>query len=288
MIEVVSWPKLSDEWDDENTPYFELYGETAPLVDMNYAQVLLVGPADGSPENTAEVPIYEYWWTIGHSGARYLAKNWSQLRDPAATISLYFPIDKGWRIKECAATVKYLSPVHEQEHWWSKAAEGWKHAAPLLNDMSSIANLIPIPALKGATSTLAAIAKLQINSVPQVEGFEWSVSKITHKRAKTPGYMQGIKWTLPKKMLLELGDRLTGSVAVSFISSQIQQAGTTPDGNQSPEFAPGAILARTEIHLQNQKTPIYVPSLDENPSDNEEHSEKAYISLQIKPRAPGG
>ena len=154
--------------------------------------------------------------------------------------------------------------------------------------MSSIANLIPIPALKGATSTLAAIAKLQINSVPQVEGFEWSVSKITHKREKGPGYMQGIKWTLPKKMLLELGDRLTGSVAVSFIPSQVQQAESTPDGNQCPEFASGAILARAEIHLQNQQTPIYVPSLSENPSDNEEHPEKAYISLQIKPRAPGG
>lgn len=288
MIEVVTWPKLSDEWDDENTPYFELYGETAPFVDMNYAHVLPVGPADGSPENTAAVPIYEYWWTIGHSGARYLAKNWSQLRDPAATISLYFPIDKGWRIQECAATVKYLSPVQEQASWWNKAAEGWKRAAPLLNDMSTIANFVPVPAFKGAASTLAAIARLQINSVPQVEGFEWSVSKITHKREMGPGYMQGIKWTLPKKMLLELGDRLTGSVAVSFISSQVQQAETTPDGNQCPEFTPGAILARSEIHLQNQKTPIYVPSLSENPSDNGEHAEKAYISLLLKPRAPGG
>ena len=287
MIEAVSWPKLSDEWDDENTPYLELYGETSPIVDMNYAHVLPVGPPDGSPENTAEVPIYEYWWTIGHSGARYLAKNWSQLRDPAATVSLYFPIDRGWRIKECAATVKYLSPVKEQASLWNKAEEGWKHAAPLLNDMSTLANFVPVPAFKGAASTLAAIARLQINSVPQVQGFEWSVSKITHKHEKGPGYMQGIKWTLPKKMLLELGDRLTGSVAVSFIPSQIQQAGTMPDWNQTPEFLPGAIMARSEIHLQNQKTPIYLPFLDET-SENEGHLEKPYISLLIKPRAPGG
>ncbi len=241
MIEVVSWPKLSDEWDDENTPYFELYGETAPLVDLNYAHVLPVGPADGSPENTAVVPIYEYWWTIGHSGARYLAKYWSQLRDPAATISLYFPLDKGWRIQECAATVKYLSPVQEQASWWSKAAEGWKRAAPLLNDMSTIANFVPVPAFKGAASTLAAIARLQINSVPQVEGFEWSVSKITHKREKSTGYHAGDKVDAAQKDAVRTGrqaDRqccrefhpITGSASRSHSGRQ-PESGVRPGSN---------------------------------------------------------
>src|SRR5436305_9551051 len=147
------------------------------------------------------------------------------------------------------------------------------------SNMSSIANLIPIPALKGATSTLAAIAKLQINSVPQVEGFEWSVSKITHKREKGPGYMQGIKWTLPKKMLLELGDRLTGSVAVSFIPSQVQQVGVVLD--EKPTFGQGAILARAEVHMRDRNQPIYTPPA-------QQHQPKPFIELHIAPSLNAG
>jgi hypothetical protein len=67
MIEVVSGQcdfEISAE--KKSSYYLELFGETRPALANNYAQVLPVGPSDGSPETAHTTPIYEYWWTIGH------------------------------------------------------------------------------------------------------------------------------------------------------------------------------------------------------------------------------
>jgi hypothetical protein len=66
MIEVVSHPPNWDETSRDQPFYLELFGETKPLLEQNFAEALPAGAADGSPQTIAFTPVYEYWWTIGH------------------------------------------------------------------------------------------------------------------------------------------------------------------------------------------------------------------------------
>ena len=280
MIEVVSHPSNLADWDETSRDqpfYLELFGETKPLIEQNFAEALPAGAADGSLQTTAFTPVYEYWWTIGHSGATELEVLWSQLQDPAASIFVYFPTSWGWRIKELISTVKYLTPVHGQESLFQKVAKHWQEAAPIVSDVASLGSLLPNPALAEVARMMSTIAKLQINNVPQAEGYEWSVRKVTHKSEH--GVMHGVKWTLPKKMFIELGDRLTGSVAVSFIPSQVQQVGVVLD--EKPTFGQGTVLARAEIHIRDRNQPIYTPPA-------QQHQPKPFIELRIAPSLNAG
>lgn len=269
MIEVSTSPTDLSTWNPDQQPfYLEVYGETTPLIDMNYAEVQ--SPDSDSAKATADIPIYQYWWTIGHSvDPKHVNELWSQLDDVAARVYLYFPLYYGWRIKELVATVNYLTPVHQQVDWWNKIADGWKNISPLVSDASSLAQLVPNPAFAGAASILSTIAKLQINSVPQVDGYDWSVGKVTSSTHL--GVMQGVMWTLPKKMFTEMGSRLTGSLALSFIPSLRQQKGTV--FNATPNFQPGPILAHAVVY--GPQAEIWAPS-----------SVRDFIELQIAP-SPG-
>jgi len=135
MIEVVSYPTDLSTWDPTVAAlqgegvskvskefYLELYGETTPVVDMDYAQVLPAGNPDGTPQTAQAAPIYEYWWTVGHGGFSEHREHfwdhlgaqaqdhdiWHDLNDEtAARVYVFFPIDAGWRVKELISTVKY-------------------------------------------------------------------------------------------------------------------------------------------------------------------------------------
>ncbi len=274
MIEVVSHPADLATWDAGKHPFFylELYGETRPWVDQTYAEVQPAGPVDStSQQAVTATPLYRYWWTIGHGVApQQLDEVWSHLRDdPAARVYLYFPLDKGWRIKELVATVQYLQPVHQQVNWWNQRVEDWKTLlAPLVANVGALASTIPQPMIAGAGSALSTIAKLQVNSVPQVDGFEWSVSKVTMREVEQ-GVMQGVMWTLPRKMFTELGSRLTGSLALSFIPSQRQ--GKQGAATGMPRFDPGDILAHTVVRGPDDD--IWAPS------------QTQFVALRIHPQA---
>jgi hypothetical protein len=56
------------------------------------------------------------------------------------------------------------------------------------------------------------------SSLPPVDGLTWTVKRVT-------GYieseiMDGVRWTLPKKLFYILGQRVTGSIAVYFHPAQ--------------------------------------------------------------------
>lgn len=284
MIEVVSCPANLAEWKPKEQPfYLELFGETSPLVDTKYAEVLPAGPTDGTPQNAQVAPIYEYWWTIGHPGQPHFEHHfldvfdgrtdpnelWSHLHDePAARVYVFFPINSGWRIKELVATVKYLTPVHEQADWWNKIANDWQKIAPIAGTAGTLAGMVPNPAFAGASSVLSTIAKLQINSVPQTGDLAWSVGKVTF--GSQQGVMQGVMWELPKKMFAELGGRITGSIAISYIPSQIQQSDAVAAGD--PIFHPQAILVHAVVYGPNGD--IWAPG------------QREFIKLFVAPRAP--
>ncbi len=51
MIEVVSYPADLTHWDLTKTPfYLELFGDTSPVLDTHYGEVIKPGPVDGSAD----------------------------------------------------------------------------------------------------------------------------------------------------------------------------------------------------------------------------------------------
>jgi hypothetical protein len=254
VIEVSSFPEDLEKWDGKDPPfYLEVLGETSPRVDVDYAEVLHPGAA--AAEGVSSTPIYEYWWTLGHAGRRPTHRHrfsghdssiWAHLDDPAARVYMYFPTNAGWRVKELVATVKYLSPVQDQRALAEKAEQDWRKLTPVLSSAGAIsAALAPVPGLGvaavGAAPLLSALSKLQIGSVPQgARGFGWYVDKVTTAGVEGRGVLQGVMWSIPKKMFETLGGRLTGSVAVSFI--QGVRRGATDRAPKPAKLAAHAVV----------------------------------------------
>lgn len=279
MIEVVSYPKDLALWRPEEHPfYLELFGETTPLIDMTYAEVLPTSDSGGKEGVTA--PLYEYWWTLGHPGVRAEHHHlwselgarelfWHRLDDVAARVYMFFPVSGGWRIKELVATVKYLQPVGEQESWSEKSANEWSKLQPFVAGAGTLASqLSGVPGVglpaAGAAPILSALAKLKLGSVPQgIKGFEWSAAKVTF--ASEQGVMQGVMWTLPKKMFEDLGGRLTGSLALSFIPARAQ-------GEENADWLPRkmAVLAHAVVYADG--VPTWAPA------------EREFTKLMVAPR----
>ncbi len=322
MIEVVSHPldltewqphklKLEDSLEPENQQesltaeqkqeeqkpkafYLELYGETNPVVDMNYAEVLSGGQGTDPAQTTPSGPIYEYWWTIGHAGfsehtghlwnwhgANDHDEFWRNLQDDtAAHVYMFFPVNAGWRIKELVATVKYLTPIAEQTDLMQKASEEWQHISPIMAAAGQVTGALAAPlallppvgaAATGASALMSAISKVGVNSVPRVDGFNWSTRKVTFPSSR--GVMQGVMWQLPGEMMKVLGGRLTGSIALSFIPARVQKAETSQQG--SHEFMTAPILAHAAVYSNHPRknAQIWVPG------------KRNFIKLNITPIA---
>jgi hypothetical protein len=283
MIEFVSSPADLSQWrpPDPEPFYLEISGETSPVLDSATAEVVPAGKVDA--ESASSAPVYEYWWTLGHPGAAPLQQEstdimsrpsranrpiWENLQDLAARVYLYFPVDKGWRIREIIATVKYLTPVHQQESWWTQAGNDLKLLSPLVGDAGSIAGLVP----GGATVSkwLTTISKLQISSVPQSKEFPWSVEKVT---AGGNGHevMQGVLWNLPRSLLAAQGGRLTGSLAVSVIAASEQ----TPGQSAEPAIKAGWARIHAVIYAEDHPDK-WIPGPDA----------RTFAELSITPRTP--
>jgi hypothetical protein len=134
---------------------------------------------------------------------------------------------------------------------------------------------------------------LKLSSVPQGAGLDWSDSKVTFghpestegesnqgnpdaaQRSETDpadtGVMQGVVWTLPAKMFTELGGRLTGSLAVTFIPCELQMGAQPASGE--PTFQPRAILAHAVVYPKGVD-PCWVPA------------ERRFIRLHVAPQPP--
>jgi hypothetical protein len=282
MIEVVSSPKDLSTWDSEEQPfYLEVFGDPSPVLDTDYAEI--VPPGSDGVTSAASTPVYEYWWTIGHPGHKRqhhhllsgTADNslWGNLAEEAAHIYLMFPLDAGWRVKEIVATVKYLSPVHNQESLSERAAAEWQHIQPLLADASSIASTLSAvppaaPFAAGAAPILATLSRLQFGSVPTGKGgYDWYVEKVSTGYSKARGVMQGVMWTLPRDMFEDLGSRITGSLAVSFVPNRRQ------DIDEEWEPRPGALRAHAVVFPKDGE-PVWNPS------------QSSFLEFHVTPRQP--
>jgi hypothetical protein len=290
-IESASHPPDLSTWDGhgESPFYFEVFGETSPTLDTAYAEVVPAGAAadaDAAAQSTSSAAVYEYWWTIGHPGQRTehpLLERlvggddlWGRLPDPAAHVYLFFPMGGNWRVKEMAATVKYMSPVPDERTFLTEAAKDWQSIEPFVDGATKLASAAePVVGSAAAESgkVLSAVAQLKLTSVPAVKGFEWSAAKVAFGNRDHGGVAQGVMWTLPPAMFKQLGGRLTGSLAVSFIPDHKQQPGEVTEQTVAPQ--PQDLLAHAVVR-----------SADGRDHDHWAPAPEHFVHLRIAPRAP--
>lgn len=286
-IETVSHPPDLSRWNADDAGaapfYLELLGETSPVLDGSFAQLATADVPEGHPA-APRASVYEYWWTIGHEGRPTGASGsrlkrglglatedwiWDRLEDHAGAVSVFFPTEHGWRVNEVAAAVKYMSPVPHDPTLAERASGALTTVEPLLEDASKLVGLVQ-PAVGGVASkaaqSLDVLAQMKINQIPQVGGYTWAVSKVTTV-SKSGGVSQGVRWTLPKLMFEELGGRVTGSIAVSFVP-------VTQQGADHKEPEPGMIRAHASIKPHGAEA-IWVPS------------QSSFIELAVSPIKPG-
>jgi len=272
-IESASHPEDLNAWDGEGAEafYFEIFGETSPVVDTAIAEVVPAGATPGSAAQSAQpAPVYEYWWTIGHPGHRPddggplrrikgPGNLWERLPRPAARVYLFFPLGGGWRVKELAATVNYMSPVAHQDSFIEKAAKDWQAIQPLVTDASTLASAagaVAGAASAGSARALSALAQLKLSSVPPMSGFEWAAGKVAF--SSEHGAAQGVMWTLPPEIFRELGGRITGALALSVVPDRAQRGGNvlaTPPDPQPQDLLAHAVVYSPDGHDDDRWAP---------------------------------
>ena len=280
MIEYVTWPNNIDQWNREEDHFFylEVFGEASPRITPGYTQLPLPEENEGLKQGTNLAPLYEYYWSLGYIDLdkKCGPDSWGgELADTAAEVYLYFPTTGGWRIEELLATIKYLCPAMEHASLLQNAAHMFAAAQPMVEDASKLAAIgsgVPgVGLIAASTATLLdVIAKLKVTSVPPMDGYEWSVQKVA-QHVQGEGLLHGIKWTIPKKLFIEFGSRLTGSIALNIIPSIPQ-----PSSEQSyrPRRLPIRARAVMKLHPKRMGGDEPVPL----PTDG-------FLELEIEPRA---
>jgi len=284
MIEYVTWPPDIGQWnhDEDRLFYLEVFGEARPRISSEYAQLPLPEEGGDLKRTTNLVPLYEYFWSLGYIDIdrKCGPDTWGgELADTAAEVYFYFPTVGGWQIEELLATIKYLCPAKEHASILQDAAHMFAAAQPIVDDASKLAAIgsgIPgVGPIAASTATLLdVIARLKVTSVPPMSGYEWSVQKVA-QHVPGEGLLHGIKWTISKKLFIEFGSRLTGSIAVNVVPS-IRQVRSGETVLTEPKRLPLRVKALIYLHPQRfqEDEPVPLPK-------NE------YLELQIEPVASG-
>jgi hypothetical protein len=237
----------------------------------------------GVGQCTNLAPLYEYYWSLGYidHGGKYGPSSWGgELADTAGEVCLYFPTTGGWRVLELLATIKYLCPAKEHASLLQEAAHTFATAQPIVEDASKLAAVgsgLPGvgPIAAGTAVLLDTIGRLKVTSVPPSSGYEWFVQRVT-RHIQGEGLAHGIKWSIPKKMFVEFGTRLKGSIAVSVIPSRLQSSSEESD-NIRLKRLPLRATATMHLHpgLLQQSKSVLLPREDE------------FLKLEIHPRVSG-
>jgi hypothetical protein len=280
VIEYVTWPRDLGQWNREEDRlfYLEVFGEARPRISLDYTRIPLAEEGEDLRRTTNLVPMYEYYWSLGYIDLdeKCGPDSWGgDLADTAAEVYLYFPTVGGWQIEELLATLKYLCPAKEHASLLQDAAHMFAAAQPIVDDASKLAavgsGLPGVGPIAASTATLLdVIARLKVTSVPPVNGYEWSVQKVA-QHAYGEGLLHGIKWTISKKLFIEFGSRLTGSIAVNIVPS-MPQARSGESVRMEPRRLPLRARAVMYLHPQHfqDEEPISLPKGE-------------FLELQIEP-----
>jgi hypothetical protein len=281
VIEYVTWSGNSPQWGhgEDHFFYLEILGEARPRMTPAYTQPPIPEGNQISRHVTNLAPVYEYYWSIGYidPDKKCGPDSWGgALADTAAEIYLYFPTIGGWRIEELLATVKYLCPGREHSSLLQNAAHMFSTAQPIVDDASKLATASGVPGVgilaASTASLLDVIGRLKLTSVPPEGDYKWCVQKID-QYIQGEGLLHGVKWTIPKKLFVEFGSRLTGSIAVNVIPAMLQSSVAESDYIQ-PRRLPiraTAVMNPHPRHLRGSE-PIQLPAA-------------GFLELEIEPRA---
>jgi hypothetical protein len=287
VIEYVTCPpnigKLSPE--EDYSFYFEVFGEASPRITSEYTQASLPEEDPGLKQCINFAPLYEYYWSLGFVDldGKCGPGTWGgELAQTAAEVYFYFPTTGGWRVEELVATVKYLCPSREHASHLQDAANMFSTAKPMVEDASklaSVGSMLPGvgPIAASSAVLLNAIARLKITSVAPTSDYVWSVQKVAS--VQKGSLLQGVKWTISKKLFIELGSRLTGSIAVNIIPSRLQSS-SEKSGEEAADIQlrPLPIQAAAVMHLHPQRFGkdecVLLPS-------------EGFLELEIEPRTLG-
>jgi hypothetical protein len=287
VIEYVMWPpnigKLRPE--EDYSFYFEMFGEASPRIAPEYTQSPLPEEDAGLKQCINFAPLYEYYWSLGFVDldGKCGPGTWGgELAQTAAEVYFYFPTTGGWRVEELLATIKYLCPSREHTSHLQDAADMFSTAKPIVEDVSklaSVGSMLPGvgPIAASSAVLLNAIARLKITSVAPTGDYLWSVQKVAS--VQKDGLLQGVKWTIPKNLFVELGSRLTGSIAVNIIPARLQSS-SERSGKEAGGFQlrPLPVRAAAVMHLHPQRfgkdERVPLPS-------------EGFLELEIEPRLLG-
>ena len=306
MLEVSSSGDLSPSAERTSFYFLELYGETSPQVDPDYAQVV----ATKGTSNAG--PIYEYFWTLGrydppqldeseknsrqipetfgtnrthfhfHPTTSSSSSGWGEFATNSfAHVYVLFPRSSGWRVHELAASVKYLSPVPAQKSLLQEMGKDLSALQPLLGVAGTAAGAVGAmgagPAASATGHVLDAMAKMKVGSVPQAPGFEWSVKKFTTWAAQERSGADSASKTDTGELVdgivwnipPAMLETLGSRINGSIAVSVLPLSSHNPGKAPSSVLKPGIVRARATLPLEGQ--PIDVPTDD-------------YVCLEVHPR----
>jgi hypothetical protein len=221
---------MVSRWDRRSRPddasWLEVYGESDPV------SVPLTSLFRNDPNAAQEFSAYLYVWTLGYAEDAGDAPGKAEVR-------LLFPAADRWRVKDVQALVYHLPPVQDEREWRTALAEDLNALAPAVGVAGQIVGAVtPLPGLNAAS---AAIAHLKLRSAPQVGRDGWYVRRIHRTVGGTPYY--GVEWTLPGKLLQQIGTRVTGALLVQYFTAEPVR----DDGGR----AGGALLAHARLNLRD-------------------------------------
>jgi hypothetical protein len=295
VIEYKVWPYCKDEWNRDHPFYLEVFGQARPRLSHGYARIPLSEGNGEVEQGINRGPLYEYCWSLGYIDLDRECgpDRWGgELADTAAEVVLYFPTTGGWRIEELLATIKYLCPGREHASLLHEAGHMFATAQPIVEDASKLAaagRWLPGvgPVTASTAQLLDVIARLKVTSVPPAKGYEWSVEKVT-QHIQGEGLLHGIKWIISKKLFVEFGSRLTGSIAVNVVPSILQSSSQVSDHVKptrdyvKPRPLPIRAKAVMHLHPERLRGDSLAPAQRGEPISL---PEDGFLELEIEPRA---
>jgi len=180
--------------------FLEISGECEPLVSPDEQNIEEVKER----KKISSLSAYNYRWTLGITGETANWINGLSNEDNAILVQFLFNTHQtGYRVRELATTIRQLAPLRDKPKLSDVFNKILRTAKPLIGGAGEL--------IGGPAKIIAsAVSQLQIDSVSPEE-FKWYVKSFT-----SFNHEQGIEWCLSKKLFENLGNRISGGVAVLF------------------------------------------------------------------------
>ena len=191
------------------TGYVELIGSIRPKA-LKGAAPVVVEPTVANGLKKAKVvqekaTVYEYCWCVGASGDD--AEWYSKLNgnDPMVVQLLFHTANSRYYVQEVAADLKLIPPFFK-----AKPGELQEIVDRVRPWGEAIGTGLEIFGQKAAGKLISSISKKKRQSTVPEEKFPWYIKMFSF------GTESGIEWHIPQTLIEATGNRLVGSVGITF------------------------------------------------------------------------